>query len=203
MTKRFIAALFIVILGVGSAQAEVSPQGVVKSTSEKMLDALRKNRAALEQDSTKIYGLVQSIVLPNFDFNTMSRWVLGRYWRQATPEQRTRFAEEFRTLLVRTYAKTLLEYSDAKISFPPMPASAAESDDVTVRSEVQPVNGAAFAINYSMHRKGNDWKIYDVTVDGVSLVTNYRGSFASQIRDQGMDAMINKLADLNARGSSS
>ena len=127
----------------------------------------------------------------------MSRWVLGKYWRQANSDQQARFVSEFRTLLVRTYAKALLEYTDEKIVFPPMPALAEGSDEATVRSEVQLDHGDPVSINYSLHRKNGAWKVYDIAIDGISLVTNYRGSFASQIRDQGMEAMLAKLVERN------
>jgi phospholipid transport system substrate-binding protein len=126
----------------------------------------------------------------------MSRWVLGKYWRQATSDQRTRFTEEFRTLLVRTYAGALLEYSNEEIRYLPMPA-VNNAEDVTVRTEFLPKNGIAIPIDYRMHFLNGAWKVYDVTVDGVSLVTNYRGSFASQIREGGIESVINDLKQRN------
>jgi phospholipid transport system substrate-binding protein len=165
-----------------------------------MLSALRQNYAALKEDSGQIYGLVNQIVLPNFDFELMSRWVLGRAWQQATPEQRRRFTEEFRTLLVRTYAKALLEYANEDIRVLPQPG-AVDGSEATVKTEVRLKAGQPIQINYSMHFNPEGWKVYDVTVDGVSLVTNYRGTFASQIRASGLDAVIADLQQRNgARG---
>ena len=116
MKKIIALGLLLLTLSGSVIGAEVkSPQEVVQNTSAQMLDALRKNSATLRQDSSRIYELVEKIVLPNFDFEVMSRWVLGRAWQQATPDQRRRFADEFRTLLVRTYAKALLEYSDEDV----------------------------------------------------------------------------------------
>lgn len=202
MNKAIIVLLFL-ILGVGNAWAENSDPQVaqerVQETSQRMIEALNKNRQALEQNPGLIYDLVKDIVLPHFDFETMSRWVLGRYWRQATPEQQRRFVEEFRTLLVNTYANSLLEYSNEKIEFPPMHA-APDSEDVTVPTEIVPKSGQPIAINYSMHDTGEGWKVYDVTIDGVSLVTNYRSTFASQIRKEGMDTLIQKLSERNQKG---
>jgi phospholipid transport system substrate-binding protein len=170
---------------------------LVEETSERMLDALRKNRAVLQKDPRQIYGLVNAIVLPHFDFTVMSRWVLGKYWREATADQRSRFIEEFRTLLVRTYSQALLEYSNETIEFLPMPQLAPNATDVTVRSEFHPKTGAPIPVNYSLHLIKDAWKIYDVTVDGVSLVTNYRSTFAEQIRTDGIESMINNLAERN------
>ena len=176
MKKIITLFCLALLLGSGSALAAVRPpQEVVQETSARMIDALRQNRAALRQDSSRIYELVDQIVLPNFDFELMSRWVLGRAWQQATPEQRRRFTEEFRTLLVRTYAKALLEYSNEEVRVPPQPA--ASGNETTVRTEVQPQTGRPIQINYSMRLGDAGWKVYDVTVDGVSLVTNYRSTF--------------------------
>ena len=118
--------------------------------------------------------------------------------QQATPEQRRRFTEDFRTLLVRTYAKALLEYSDEDIRVPPQP-SATDGNEATIRTEVRPKTGQPIQINYSMHLNNDTWKVYDVTVDGVSLDTNYRGTFVSQIRNSGIDAVIADIQQRNAR----
>ncbi len=200
MLKRAITTcLLLLALGGNPIQAAVTPpQDVVQDTSTRMLDALRKNRAMIDREPGRLYDLVDQIVLPNFDFELMSRWVLGRAWQQATPEQRRQFTEEFRTLLVRTYAKALLEYSNEAIRVLPQ-SEPADGDEVTIKTEVRPKTGQPVQINYSMHLGKDTWKVYDVTVDGVSLVTNYRGTFSSQIRDSGMDAVIADLRQRNAR----
>ncbi|MDG4605005.1 MAG: ABC transporter substrate-binding protein [Candidatus Contendobacter sp.] len=198
MKKTIALGLLLLILGGNALWAAArAPQDVVQDTSARMVDALRKNRTALDRDPGRLYELVHQIVLPNFDFELMSRWVLGRAWQQATPEQRRRFTEEFRTLLVRTYAKALLEYSDEEIRVLPQPAMA-DGNETTVRTEVKPKTGQPIPINYSMHLGNDVWRVYDVTVEGVSLVTNYRSTFASQIRNNGLDALI---ADLRQRNS--
>lgn len=199
MKKVLLLGLLMLALGGGAVWAAVRPpQEIVQDTSARMIDALRANRETLRRDPNRLYGLVDQIVLPNFDFELMSRWVLGRAWQQATPDQRRHFTEEFRTLLVRTYAKALLEYSDEEIRVLPLP-NAADGNDVTVRTEVRPKTGQPIQINYSMQLRENAWKVYDVIVDGVSLVTNYRSTFASQIRSSGMDAVIADLRQRNAQ----
>ncbi len=197
--KRVIAlGLLLLALGGGAIEAAVKPpQDVIQDTSTRMIDALRQNRAKLDRDPGQIYGLVDQIVLPNFDFELMSRWVLGRAWQQASPDQRRRFTEEFRTLLVRTYAKALLEYSDEDLQLLPQPA-VGDGSEVTVKTEVRLKAGRPIQINYSMHLNNDGWKVYDVKVDGVSLVTNYRSTFANQIRANGMDSVI---ADLQQRNN--
>lgn len=198
--KKAIACGLLLLTLIGNAlwAATIPPQQVVQETSTRMLSALRQNYAALKQNSSQIYGLVDQIVLPNFDFELMSRWVLGRAWQQATPDQRSRFTQEFRTLLVRTYAKALLEYANDDVRMSPQ-SGAVDGTEATVKTEVRVKSGQPIQINYSMHLANDAWKVYDVTVDGVSLVTSYRGTFATQIRDKGMDAVI---ADLRQRNNS-
>ncbi len=200
--KKAIAGGLLLLMLVSSAlwAAVKPPQEVIQDTSAQMLSALRQNYAALKQDSSQIYGLVDQIVLPNFDFELMSRWVLGRAWQQASPDQRRRFTDEFRTLLVRTYAKALLEYANEEVRVLPQPG-AADGNDVTVKTEVRLKAGQPIQINYSMHLGNEAWKVYDVTVDGVSLVTNYRGTFTTQIRDKGLDALITDLQQRNSAGN--
>ncbi len=201
--KRLLARWCFLLLGLASVWGAVadSPQDVIKETSQRMIAALNKDRPALQQDASKIYDLVDQILLPHFDFELISRWALGKYWRSASPEQRTRFTDQFRTLLVRTYASALLEYSNEEIRFPATSAPAANTNDVTVPTQVQPRSGAPIPINYSMHFMNGAWKVYDVTVDGISLVTNYRDTFVSQIRDGGMDAVIQGLEQRNQQGT--
>lgn len=198
MRKLFVFAL-LAALSLTSAWGALptdSAQQLVRETADRMMQALRTNQETLERDSTKLYGMVNQIVLPHFDFPKMSQWVLGKYWRQATAEQRQRFTDEFRTLLVRTYASSLLEYADDRIVYPPLTAPA-EAAEVTVSSEVEQPAAQPIQINYRMHEKDGAWKVYDVSVNGVSLVTNYRSSFASQIRNEGMDTLIRKLSERN------
>ncbi len=189
---------FLLICGSLGATPQ-SPQQVVQNTSAQMIEALRKNREILSQDPTRLHGLVNQIILPKFDFNLISRWVLGRSWQQATPEQRRQFAEEFQTLLVRTYSNALLEYVDEDFQVLP-PRGVVSGNEATVRTEVRPRTGQPIQINYSMYLRDGTWKIIDVIVEGVSLVTNYRSTFASQIRTSGLDAVIADLRQRNAQG---
>jgi phospholipid transport system substrate-binding protein len=203
MHRLLISLVFLTLIGIGTqgVAAVQSPQALIEDTSNKMITALRENKAELQADNSKLYGLVQEIVLPHFDFDLMSRWVLGKYWRQATPEQRRQFVDEFRTLLVRSYAGALLEYSNEDITFPPSPDVAEDAEKVTVRSVVGSGGQDSIPINYSLRRRDGAWKVYDVKVDGISLVINYRSTFANQIRDDGIDAVISDLEQRNAKGT--
>lgn len=194
--KGFMVGL--ALLAGGNVLAAVSPQELVQRTAEEMLTKLRVEKQVIEQHPERIYELVNQIVLPHFDFERMSSWVLGKHWRAATPAQKERFMTEFRTLLVRTYAKSLSEYTDSKISYLPMRPSPQE-DQVKVRTEVDQPGGFPIPIDYELRRQGDQWKVIDVTIDGVSLVTNYRSTFASQIRQDGLDKLITVLAERNQR----
>jgi phospholipid transport system substrate-binding protein len=198
MKKTLVLGLLLCLWGGGPVWATARPpQQVVQETSTQMLEALRSHREVLRQDPSRLYGLVHQIILPNFDFNVISRWVLGRAWQQATPDQRRQFAQEFQTLLVRTYSNALLEYVDE--DFQILPArGAVDGDEATVRTEIRLSAGQPIPIHYRMHLRDGTWKIIDVTVEGISLVTNYRSTFASQIRSSGLDAVIADLRQRNA-----
>jgi phospholipid transport system substrate-binding protein len=186
--------------GFNTAQATTpaDAQALVKDTSERMLDVLRKDRDALKAHPERIYALAEKIVLPHFDFQRMSRLVLGRYWRTASPQQRAQFADEFRTLLVRTYGTALLDYTNQTVSYSPVRA-APDATEIIVHTEVQQPGGMPTPIDYRMYVKDGAWKVYDVIVDGVSLVTNYRNSFAEEIRKSGMDGLIKAMAQRNQK----
>ncbi len=202
--KKLLPLFLTLLLATGSAWAAASQpqdaQKLIEQTADQVISALQQHHDELQQHPDRIYDLVRKIVLPHFDFEAISRWVLGKYWRRASPHQRQRFTDEFRTLLVRTYAKALLDYSGQKIRYSPVQA-ASDAKDVTVRSEVQRSDGPAVPINYELHYKHGAWKVYDVNIDGVSLVTNYRSSLGSQIGREGLDAVISKLHQRNSQGA--
>lgn len=179
--------------------ADNDPQQLVIDTTDRMLAALKEKRTELDKDPSLIYGMVKDIVLPHLDFVRMSRWVLGKHWRKASKEQKLRFVRAFRELMVRTYAVALLEYTDQKIEYIPLRDDPA-TGDVTVRTQVKQSGKPPIAINYSLWNEKGEWKVYDITVDGISLVANYRTSFASEIKDTSLDALIIRLEKHNARG---
>lgn len=203
MLMRWFAALLLgaaLVAPAAQAAESTDPQAaqqMIQQTANQVLARLKQDRDQLKAHPERLYAMVQKLVLPHFDFVLMSRWVLGRYWRQASPEQQKAFVEQFRNLLVRTYATALLNYTDQKLLYLPLRA-ASDADDITVRTEVQQAGGN-IAINYSLTYRNSVWKVYDISVDGVSLVTNYRSSFSSQIRDSGVGALIDHLKALNEK----
>jgi phospholipid transport system substrate-binding protein len=146
----------------------------------------------------KIYALVDAKVLPHFDFTRMTRLAVGRYWRDATPEQQQKLVKEFRDLLVRTYSISLSNYKNQTIDYKPLRMNPGDTD-VTVKTTVLQPGGQPIPIDYQMIKTPNGWKVYDITVEGVSLVVNYRSSFAQEIQQGGMDKLIQTLADKNAQ----
>ena len=176
--------------------ASSAPDQLVHRTADEMLAKIRADRPAYAKDHAKLYKMAEEKVLPHFDFVRMSQWVLGLNWRSATPEQRGRFVAQFRDLLVRTYSTALLNYTDQEIIYRPLTLKPTD-DDVLVRTEVKQSGGAPnIPINYSFYKnKDGAWKVYDVTIDGVSLVTNYRSVYASKVKDQGMDGLLTSMLE--------
>jgi phospholipid transport system substrate-binding protein len=169
---------------------------VVQDATRRIQTAIKENKADIDRDEGRLFSLISDIVLPHFDFQRMSMWTLGPYWRSATPEQRERFVAQFRQLLVRTYGHTLIDYRDAKISYDPLLAPA-DARQVYVRCKVELPGRNPVQLAYGMYRTRDGWKVYDVLVEGINLVTNYRSSFAEIIQRQGMDGLIRRLADKN------
>ena len=183
----------------GSLQAAApSPDMVVKETADGVIDRIKTQRAELEANPEKIYDVVNELIIPNFDFVSMSKWVLGKNWKAATQAQRNEFMEQFKTLLVRTYARALLEYSDQEIKYFPVEQKP-NSNLAVVKTELTSSSAQPFPVAYRMHQKNEQWKVVDVAVDGVSLVSTYRGSFATQIKKNGFDSLIKELADKNEK----
>jgi len=183
----------------GQALAIQEPQALVQETTDKITSVLRDNQDKVKADSNYLLTVVDDIVASHFDFDRMSSWVLGKYWRTAKPAEKKRFASEFRTLLVRTYAKALNDNYDKKIEMLPV-RSRSGGDEALVRTEVQQDAGFPIPIDYRMYIKDGAWMVYDVSVDGISLVTNYRSSFSTEIRKDGLPKLIDRLAERNKSG---
>jgi phospholipid transport system substrate-binding protein len=177
----------------------VAPTDLVKTTTESVLARVRNDRDSLRTDPVRLHSLVDELIVPHFDFSRMSQWVLSKNWRTATDEQKTAFVNEFRNLLVRTYASALLEFSNHAIHYRPLRAPD-DAKDVTVKTEVQQEGNQFVPITYRMFLKNNDWKVYDVAVDGISLLATYRSEFTALIQQKGMDGVIETLKAKNASG---
>ena len=195
-----ISALTLIInLAAAVSAATPGAEDVVRSTSGQVIERLAQEKQNLDAHPERLYELIQELVVPHFDFPIMSRWVLGKSWNTIEAGSQEQFIVQFRTLLVRTYAKALMEYSDEKVEFLPM-ESDPNSNLVVIKTQVSGKGSAnPTPINYRMHVSGGEWKVIDISVDGVSLIGTYRGSFAAEIRKSGIDSLIQKLTERNER----
>jgi phospholipid transport system substrate-binding protein len=197
MIRRFILTL-VALLAATAALAQEAPDQLVKRTADEILAIVRQDKDLQAGNQQKVVALAEQKVLPYFDFERMTRLAVGRGWQQASPEQRKALTEAFRTMLVRTYSTSLKQYRDQKIEVKPLQMKPGDTD-VTVRTQVIQQGGPPIPIDYAMEKKDNAWKVYDVLVDGASLVTTYRGTFNEQIQKGGIDGLIKTLQERNQR----
>lgn len=192
---RGVTLAVALAIGSGLAMAETAPDALVKQVSTEVIDAVKADKTVQSGDLKKIMSLVDAKILPHVNFQRMTSSAVGRYWRQATPDQQARLQQEFKALLVRTYSGALTEVKDQTIEFKPVRSRPGDTE-VVVRSVVKG-KGDPIQLDYRMEKAGEDWRIYDVNVMGVWLVENYRSSFAQEISSSGIDGLIAKLAAKN------
>jgi phospholipid transport system substrate-binding protein len=204
MMKRrsWLAALMMTTAGAFAVPAmaqEEAPDAMVKRLSTEVMATIKADPAIQAGDVNRVIALVDSKIMPNVNFTRMTASVVGRYWRQATPEQQKQLQDEFKTLLVRTYSGALGEVKDQTLSFRPM-RSKPEDTEVVVRSEVRG-KGDPIQLDYRMEKTPTGWKIYDLNVLGVWLVETYRTQFAQEIGSKGIDGLIASLVQRNKSGA--
>ena len=198
---KSLFALFSGLLIAATAMAqEVAPDVLVKTVTNEVLEIVRKDKDIQSGNTKKAIDLVEARVLPNFNFTRMTQLALARDWRKADAAQQKILTDEFRLLLVRTYSKALTEYKNQTIEFKPFALKAGDSD-ARVRTEIkQSGAGKNIELDYFLEKSGAGWKVYDIEVGGISLVTNYRDSFASDVRNNGIDGLIKSLQAKNKSG---
>jgi phospholipid transport system substrate-binding protein len=185
--------LVALLAGVMPVRAqEVPPDQLVKTVTLEVVDLIAKDKEIQSGNRAKLIELIDARVLPHFNFTAMTALALGQSWNKATPDQKKRLTEEFRTLLVRTYASALAAYADQKFDFRPLRAKPSDTD-VTVQVRVLQAGAQPVPIDYSMEKTAAGWKVYDVMVGGVSLVANYRTEFNNVVRESGIDGLIKNL----------
>ena len=198
--KKISSLIAALVLGLGvqfAALADtVAPDALVKGVTDDVITIVRQDKAIQAGDTRKAVELVETKVLPYFDFAHMTRLAVGKDWKQASADQKAQLTQEFKTLLVRTYSNALTQYRNQQIDFKPLKAKP-EDTDVVVRTEVRQPGAKPVQIDYSLDKQGDSWKVYDVMVAGVSLVTNYRDSFGQEVRAGGIDGLIKSLKDKN------
>jgi phospholipid transport system substrate-binding protein len=178
------------------ALAQEAPDAMVKRVTQETVGVIKSDPKIQAGDQARIREVIETKLLPNFDFERMTALAMGRNWRAATPEQQKQLVDQFRTLLVRTYSGALNQYRDQTFDFKPLRADA-NATDVVVKTEVQRSGQQPVQLDYGMTKKDGSWKVYDVIVGGVSLVTNYRDEFNAQIQSGGIDGLIKTLTAKN------
>ncbi len=204
--RRTLAAVALPLLAVlavvasGTAAAQEAPDALVKRVSQEVLQIVRGDPLVQAGNEQRIKEVIESKLLPHFDFMRMTALAMGRNWRSASPEQQKRLVDEFRALLVRTYSGALSQYRNESIDYKPLRAEP-NASEVTVRTQVVRQSGQPVQIDYAMEKTPEGWKAYDIIVAGVSLVTNYRDEFNAQVQSGGIDGLIRTLAAKNGGGA--
>lgn len=197
MMFRKLFTMLALSLVPAMALAEESPDALVKRIADEVLQIIRTDKDVASGNQRKVVELAEQKVLPHFDFTRMTRLAVGRNWSQANDAQKQALTKEFRTMLVRTYSSSLTAYKNQTIEVKPAKMSPNDAE-TTVRTQVIQQGGPPIPIDYAMEKVGNDWKVYDVVIDGASLVTTYRGSFNDQIQKGGVDGLLKTLQERNA-----
>lgn len=197
MYRKLIA--FIAALLPALALAQEAPDALVKRIADELVAIVKTDKDLQAGNSRKVVELAEQKVLPHFDFSRMTRLAVGRNWAQASEAQKEQLTKEFRTLLVRTYSTSLSQYRNQTIEVKPAKI-AAQDTEATVRTAVLQQGGPPIPIDYAMEKTASGWKVYDVVIDGASLVTTYRGSFNDQIQKGGIDGLVKTLQARNAGG---
>jgi phospholipid transport system substrate-binding protein len=197
---RYVVAFISgILIAAGVVANDMAPDVLIKSVSDEVLEIIRADKDIQSGNAKKAEDLVERKIAPNFDFVHMTRLALGRDWRQANAEQQKALANEFQTLLVRTYSRALTEYKNQTIDVKPLVLKAGETD-VKVRSEIKQPGAKSIQLDYYLQKNNSGWKIYDIEVAGISLVTNYRDSFANEVRNSGIDGLLKSLQIKNKSG---
>ena len=195
-TLAGLAKALALLLILGSAQAQEAPDVLVQRVTLETVDLISKDKEIKAGSRAKLIDLIDAKVVPHFNFTSMTALAMGQHWNKATPEQKKRLTEEFRILLVRTYASALAAYSTQKFDFRPLRAKPSDTD-VTVQVRVVQQGAQPVPIDYAMEKTPAGWKVYDVQVGGVSLVANYRTEFANAVRSSGIDGLLKDLENKN------
>lgn len=198
MKKRIWAPIFalLMILSATAAHAADDPTTIVRETTDQVLERVRADKEALQADTGRMYNLVSELIFPHFDFPIMSQFVLGGHWSEADESSRAGFIEQFRKLLVRTYATALLQFSNQEITYPPVEQSGRASFARVMQDIAQP-GSSPLSVLYRLHNKSGDWKVYDVSISGVSLIQTYKANFDSKVKQDGLDGLIASLDSKN------
>ncbi len=194
----YFVILLLPALTVTSATEDIDkPEDVILTTVDSVIARITAEREMLDAQPETVYDLINDLIVPVFDFKNMSRWILGKHWKEASEEQRNTFTNEFQALLVRTYAKAVLGFTNEQVNYVET-LTGSKPNIVMVKTEIESDNGVT-PVNYTMHISDGSWKVINVAFEGISLVETYRKSFASEIRNNGLATLLQKLVDKNEK----
>lgn len=198
MVRRLVGALALILLSIGAWAQDIAPDQLVVKITAEVLAAVRTDKELAAGDKQKAMKLAEEKVLPYIDFEEAARLAVGRSWAQASAEQKGRLVAEFRNMLVRTYMNAIGAYRGQTLTVLPWRAGkAVPSDETTVHAQYRRANGQRLPIDFTMHRADGGWKVFDFAVDGVSLVLVYRSEFDAILKQEGVDGLIQRLAEKN------
>jgi phospholipid transport system substrate-binding protein len=193
--------VLLALLVVNGAYADTAtPDAMVKNTANDVLEILKSDKDIENGDMNKIGKLVEDKIATKFDFERMSRMVLGRKWNAASKEQQDQFIVEFRSLLIRTYSSALSKYRNQTIEYKPLRAQPGDTE-VMVKTQIMQSSGPAIPLDYTLEQIEGTWKVYDVSIDGISLAVTYHGQFAEEVKQNGIDGVIHRLAEKNKKSA--
>lgn len=199
--KMLLKVVAVLLCMAGIAQAEaVAPDVLIKTTAQDVLEIVKQDKDIQAGNQKKILDLVDAKVLPHFDFVRMTKLAVGKHWRTASNEQKQALVTEFRNMLVRTYTKAFTVYRDQTVEVKPF-KMAADATEVTVKTSINKPGAPPVPVDYEMQKSADGWKAYDVAIEGVSMVNSYRGTFDTQIQQNGIDGLIKMLSDKNANAA--
>ena len=192
--KKWFLALMVVFFS-GAVIAELSPDEVVKKTADDVINAIKSDKDIQAGNKKAIHALVESKILPSFDFNKICRLVMGKNWRKMSAAQKEEFSSGFKMLLLRTYAIALSKYTDQKITVLPMKKQ--KGSIVTVKTEITQASSQPINVDYALSNSTGKWLVIDLIIEGVSMITNYRGQFGTSVRTNGIDGLLKELKNKN------
>lgn len=202
LNKIIIGVLVLVCCAAGVAHAAVSaPDALIRNTVDEVISVIKQDKDIQAGDEKKILALVDAKVLPHFDFMRMTQLAVGKYWRTATPEQKQALVTEFRNMLVRTYTKVFTVYRDQTVDVKPFKMAPDTNDEATVKTIISKPGSQLTLVDYEMKKAADGWKVFDISIEGVSMVMSYRGTFASKIQESGIDGLIKTLSDKNVNAA--
>ncbi|MEY4649573.1 MAG: hypothetical protein RL191_741 [Pseudomonadota bacterium] len=194
--KKFLLMVLSLMMSLSIFAGE-SPDLFVKKTADEIFEILKTDKDLKAGNKEKAYKITEEKIVPYFDFDRISKLVLGKAWPAATKEEQEAFKKEFRIMIVKTYGSALLKFKDHSLSYKPARFEPTD-EEVLVKTEILKPGSPPLPIDYMLEKDGNSWKVFDIIIEGVSLVTNYRGQFSNEIKQNGMASLISKLAEKNA-----